>query len=43
LFFGSTFFSGDADYKFIYDATGWKALIDDNQTEIFQTNHGLWV
>lgn len=41
LFFGSTFFSGDADYKFFKIPTGWKALIDGNETEIFQTNHGF--
>ena len=41
LFFGSTFFSGQADYKIFKLPTGWKALIDDNEAEIHQTNHGF--
>jgi len=41
LFFGSTFFSGEADYKIFKIPTGWKAFIDANKTEIYQTNHGF--
>lgn len=41
LFFGSTFLSGDADYKLFTLPKGWKALIDGNQTKIYRTNHGF--
>jgi uncharacterized membrane protein YfhO len=41
LFFGTTFFSGDADYKLFTIPTGWKALIDNMETKIYQTNHGF--
>ncbi|NWF90162.1 MAG: YfhO family protein [Ignavibacteriaceae bacterium] len=41
MFFGSTFFSGEADYKLFKIPTGWKALIDGNETKIYQTNHGF--
>lgn len=41
LFFGTTFFSGEADYKLFKLPTGWKALIGGNETKIYQTNHGF--
>ena len=41
MFFGTTFFSGQADYKLFKIPTGWKALVDGVETEIHQTNHGF--
>lgn len=41
LFFGTTFFSGQADYKLFKIPTGWNALVDGIETEIHQTNHGF--
>lgn len=41
MFFGTTFFSGQADYKLFKIPTGWKALVDGTETEIHQTNHGF--
>ena len=41
VFFGSTYFSGEADYKLFKIPTGWRAYIDDNETGIHQTNHGF--
>jgi len=41
LFFGSTFMSGQADYKLFQIPTGWRAFIEEKETEIYQTNHGF--
>ena len=41
MFFGTTFMSGTADYKIFKIPTGGKAFVDNNKTEIYQTNHGF--
>jgi hypothetical protein len=41
MFFGSTFFSGEADYKLFKIPTGWRAYVDNKEIEIHQANHGF--
>ncbi|NWF51033.1 MAG: YfhO family protein [Ignavibacteriaceae bacterium] len=41
MFFGNTFMKGFADYKIFKPSTGWKAYIDEKETEIYRTNHGF--